>query len=284
MKKTILITGASSGIGKATALYFSKEGWNVIATMRRPEGETDLNHLPNVLVTRIEVTDISSIDQAIKSGIERFGKIDVLLNNAGYGQIGLFEAISMEKVMAQFNVNVFGTMNLIRRLLPHFRANNSGTIINISSTVGVIAMPMVSIYSASKFAIEGFSESLAYELDPLNIRVKLIEPGSISTNFSNASAAEFAYDPSLVDYNVFTHKSNNHNAKLDPDLYSDHDVAKVIFTAATDDSPRLRYIAGPDAEKLIKMKESQDGEQYLKKIRAVFAPDGFRQNPSSDTD
>src|SRR6218665_398777 len=179
MKKTVLITGASSGIGKATSLYFARQGWNVIATMRNPEKETELVNEPNILVSRLEVNDPASINAAIAEGIAKFGKIDALINNAGYGQQGVFEAISTEKIQAQFDVNVFGTMNVTRAMLPHFRANQAGVIVNVSSGAGRVTTPLLSIYSASKFAIEGFSESLAFELDSQNIKVKIVEPGYI---------------------------------------------------------------------------------------------------------
>jgi len=137
MKKTILITGSSSGIGKATARFFQREGWNVIATMRSPEKETELSALPNVLVARLDVQDSASIAAAVSAGIERFGRIDVLLNNAGYGAYGLLEATPMEKIRRQFDVNVIGLLETTKAVLPHLRANKSGTIINISSIGGL---------------------------------------------------------------------------------------------------------------------------------------------------
>ena len=126
MSKTILITGASSGIGRATAKYFQAKGWNVIATMRSPQNETDLSTLDNVLVTRLDVQDSASITAAVQEGIDRFGKIDVLLNNAGYGAYGVLEATPMEKIRRQFDVNVFGLLETTKALLPHFRANRDG--------------------------------------------------------------------------------------------------------------------------------------------------------------
>ncbi len=133
MKKTVLITGCSSGIGKAAAKLFAGNGWNVIATMRKPAMETELARLKDVLVTRLDVQDGESIKQAIEAGIACFGGIDVLINNAGYGQYGLFEAIPREKIQEQFDVNVFGVMDVTRSVLPHFRERKSGLIINISS-------------------------------------------------------------------------------------------------------------------------------------------------------
>ena len=132
MTKTILITGTSSGLGKATACFFAHEGWNVVATMRRPEEERELVQLPNVLVTRLDVQDRMSIDMAIEAAIARFGRIDALVNNAGFGLFGLFEATPPEKIAEQFNINVFGVMDVTRAILPHFRQNKGGLILNIS--------------------------------------------------------------------------------------------------------------------------------------------------------
>ena len=183
MQKTILITGASSGIGHATAIYFANNGWNAVATMRHPENEKELSGFDNIYVTRLDVRDTESIRQAIRSGIAQFKTIDVVLNNAAYGEYGIFEALSMELIRAQFETNVFGVMNVIRSILPFFRNQGSGMIINISSAGGRIGLPQMSAYAASKFAVEGFSESLSYELSSQNIILKIIEPGSVDTPF-----------------------------------------------------------------------------------------------------
>ena len=185
--KTILITGSSSGIGRATAIKFQQEGWNVIATMRSPEKESELNNLENVFVTRLDVQNIDSIESALKAGIEKFGKIDVVLNNAGYGLMGTFESASRESIRRQFDVNVFGLFDVTRAILPHFRSNKSGVIINISSIGGRMTFPMMPLYHSTKFAVEGFSESLHYELEPLGIQVKVVQPGGVATEFAGRS-------------------------------------------------------------------------------------------------
>lgn len=277
MGKTVLITGTSSGIGKATALHFAAQGWNVIATMRSPEKETELINIPNVFVTKLEVTDIPSIRTAVQQGIGKFGQIDTLVNNAGYGQIGLFEAVSSEKIQAQFDTNVFGLMNVTRAILPHFRGNKSGTIINVSSTLGIIPMPMSSIYTASKFAVEGFSEALAYELESQNVKVKIIEPGGIETGFSNRSRADFAFDPELTDYAPFMEEKAKEEYKYDNNFTAGQ-VAEVIYTAATDGTYRLRYLAGPDAEQMIRIRHyGRSDQEYVEAIRNVFAPNAFKK-------
>jgi NAD(P)-dependent dehydrogenase (short-subunit alcohol dehydrogenase family) len=168
MKKTVLITGASSGIGLAAAKVFAGNGWNVVATMRQPAADLELSTLPGVLVTRLDVQDRASIASAVAGGVERFGRIDALINNAGFSLFGVVEAISREKIQEQFDVNVFGVMEVTRALLPHFRRNKSGLIINISSRAGLVGLPMISLYCAAKFALEGFFEALAYELASQN--------------------------------------------------------------------------------------------------------------------
>src|SRR5437588_5718868 len=177
--------------------------------MRRPEAEKELVGLDDILVTRLDVQDHSSIAEAIEAGIARFGRIEVVINNAGFGLFGLFEATPLEKVREQFEVNVFGVMDVTRSILPHFRKNKGGLILNVSSGAGVFALPMISLYCASKFALEGFSESLAYELASQNIIVKIIEPGGVvSTNFGKRSGAEAAQNASLNDYDAFVAGTN----------------------------------------------------------------------------
>lgn len=278
MKKTVLITGASSGIGKATSLYFAQQGWNVIATMRSPEKEKELVSIPGMLVTRLEVTDPESITAAIQQGIEKFGHIDVLVNNAGYGQQGLFEAISLEKITEQFEVNVFGVMNVTREILPHFRSRKSGMIVNISSGAGRLTTPLLSVYCASKFAVEGFTEALSYELESQNIKVKMVEPGYIATPFYERTATEYGYDASLTDYNKFNEEMGDFFKSFKSvNNFTADDVAKVIYTAVTDGTYQLRYIAGPDTEQLVAIRESRPDQEYVNFMRKMFRPNAFKE-------
>ena len=217
MKKTILITGTSSGIGLAAAKVFAGNDWNVIATMRQPAAESELARLPGVLVTRLDVQDRDSIASAVAAGVERFGRIDALINNAGFSLFGVFEGISREKIQEQFDVNVFGVMDVTRALLPHFRRNKSGLIINVSSRAGLVGLPMISLYCAAKYALEGFSEALAYELASQNIIVKIVEPsgGVTGTQFSQRMAQEKTADTAPTDYDDFitrTSASFRHHA------------------------------------------------------------------------
>lgn len=196
MNKTILITGTSSGLGRATAKYFHAKGWSVIATMRTPDQEAELTQLDRTLVTRLDVQDAGSIQSAVEAGVARFGRIDALVNNAGYGAYGPLEATPFEKIRRQFDVNVLGLLATTQALLPHFRANRSGTIVNVSSVGGRMTFPLGTLYHGTKFAVEGLSEALHYELLPFGVRVKIVEPGGIRTDFGGRSL-DFSNDPKL---------------------------------------------------------------------------------------
>jgi NAD(P)-dependent dehydrogenase (short-subunit alcohol dehydrogenase family) len=273
MNKTVLITGASSGIGHATSRLFADRGWNVIATMRSAPKAGDLARIDNVQVARLDVQDLASIDQAVRDGIARFGRIDVLINNAGYGQSGLFEAIPREKIQQQFDVNVFGVMDVTRAVLPHFRKNQSGTIVNVSSGAGLFTMPMISLYCASKFALEGFTEALAYELASQNVGVKLVIPhgGVTDTSFNERFAADAATDASLSDYDDFVARTHEAYAKMvAARSQSAADIAQVIFQAATDGTDRLRYLVGDDARGFVKARRELSEEDYIAFMRTRF--------------
>ncbi|MEM9492069.1 MAG: SDR family oxidoreductase, partial [Myxococcota bacterium] len=198
MSKTILITGASSGIGKATAAYFGERDWNVVATMRKPDDGAELAK-DNVLVTRLDVLDSDSIQAAVARAQERFGGIDALLNNAGYGAYGALEATPMDVIRRQFDVNLFGLIATTQAVLPGMRARKSGVIVNISSVGGRMCYPFGALYHGSKWAVEGLSEALHYELIPLGIRVKLVEPGGVATDFGGRSFV-FTNDESMAEY------------------------------------------------------------------------------------
>jgi NAD(P)-dependent dehydrogenase (short-subunit alcohol dehydrogenase family) len=277
--KTVLITGTSSGFGKTTAKLFAKNGWNVVATMRLPEAEKELTGINNVLVTRLDVQDRASIAAAIEAGIARFGRIDAVINNAGFGLFGLFETTPPEKIREQFDVNVFGVMDVTRAVLPHFRKNKGGMILNVGSGAGVFALPMISLYCASKFALEGFSESLSYELASQNIIVKIIEPGGVvSTDFGKRSGAEAAQNTALADYDAFvTHTSAVFAGLRASRLATEDDVAKVIFEAATDGTDRLRYVATSDIEPLVKARRETSEPEYIAIMRSRFLYDAIEE-------
>jgi len=272
MKKTVLITGASSGFGKATALHFAREGWNVVATMRRPGEEHELGKLEGVLVARLDVQDKATIAAAVDAGIARFGRIDALVNNAGFGLFGLFEATPAEKIVEQFGVNVFGVMEVTRAILPHFRQNKGGLVLNVSSGAGVFTLPMISLYCASKFALEGFSEALSYELASQGIVVKIIEPGGVvSTNFGKRSGAEAAQNNPLPDYDAFVAHTQAVFAGLRAArLATSEDVAQVIYQASTDGTRQLRYVATEDIKPLVRARRETSEEKYMAFMRGRF--------------
>jgi NADP-dependent 3-hydroxy acid dehydrogenase YdfG len=259
--KTILITGASSGIGKATAIHFQKQGWNVIATMRTPEKETELNKLENVQLERLDVLDLESIDQAIKNGITIFGKIDAIVNNAGYGAYGPLESFPRENIIKQFNTNVIGLMDVTKAIIPHFRANKDGVIVNISSIGGQMTFALGSLYHGTKFAVEGISESLHYEMKEIGVKVKIVEPGMIATDFGGRSfdfqAGEIAdYQPIIGA--LMKQWQNPDNTSSAASL-----VADVIYTAVTDDSEQLRYRAGDDANFLLDSRKKMTDDEFF---------------------
>lgn len=247
--KTILITGASSGIGKATAEYFLERGWNVVATIRSPE-KSEFTDSSNLLLLPLDVTNSESIKTAINTTIEKFGGISAVVNNAGYGIIGAFEDTNEANIRKDFDVNFFGMQNVIREVLPHFRKQKSGVIVNISSMIGRIPFPFFSTYTASKFAVEGFSLSLQFELEKFGIRVKLIEPGTIKTNFFKQSLDSVSEDKKTVytdDYlKTLASLKKRGEDGADPEI-----VAKTIFKAVTDKSNRLRYVPDQTAKLLL---------------------------------
>lgn len=271
MSKTIFITGASSGIGQATAQYFAKQGWNVVATMRNPEKQDVLRDGDHMLVLKLDVEQPETFQGVIDTAISRFGSVDVLLNNAGYGQHGLFEATTSEQIQRQFSVNLFGTMEITRAFLPHFREKKSGNVITITSGVGRVTVPLVSIYAASKFALEGFCESLSFELASQHIKVKIIEPGNISTNFEQTTKANFASNEGLTDYSDYLKQMD----KVFKAIYNGGgsdvtDVAATIFKAATDETNVLRYVVGADLQPLIDIRNGGTDEDYMNVIRSTF--------------
>lgn len=273
MKRTVLITGASSGIGKAAARKFAENDWNVIATMRNPGKEKELNFTNNVWVTMLDVEKTDTICTAIANGIRHFSKIDVLINNAGQGIFGAFETTPEESIYKLFEVNFFGVMRAVRAILPHFREQKSGMIVNVSSGTGRSTFPLMSVYSASKYGLEGFSESLSFELAAQNIKVKIIEPGMVDTNFDEATRNNYVADPAITAYNHYIDKVIK--------IFSDGDTgerkvtaeeaAAVIYDAVTDGSDTLRYIIGEDIKTMITARAAMSDDEYMEMMRKRFA-------------
>jgi NAD(P)-dependent dehydrogenase (short-subunit alcohol dehydrogenase family) len=250
--KTVFITGASSGIGLETALTFFEQGWNVVATMRNPDKRRTLLHekgLPDLL--HLDVTDGASIQAAVQAALDRHGRIDALVNNAGYALYGPFEATTRAQVRRQFDTNILGLIEVTRAILPVFRRQKSGVLINVASMGGRFGFPLYSVYNSTKWAVEGFTEALQYELKGLNIRVKIIEPGFIRTDFYERSLDPVDTAAYAEEYAGILKRARNYQgeeflrAAAEP-----ASVARVIYRAATDGSQRVRYIAGRDARQV----------------------------------
>jgi NAD(P)-dependent dehydrogenase (short-subunit alcohol dehydrogenase family) len=269
MTKTILITGTSSGLGRATAKLFHAKGWDVVATMRTPEHETELGQLERTLVTRLDVQDPASIRSAVAAGLAKFGRIDALVNNAGYGAYGPLEATPLEKIRRQFDVNVLGVLATTQALLPHFSAHRSGTIVNVSSIGGRVTFPLGTLYHGTKFAVEGLSEALHYELAPLGIRVKILEPGGIKTDFGGRSF-DFSNDPALTEYQPLVQAVLGGLGPMMASGSSPELIAETIYAATTDGTDQLRYEAGADAVSLLAARRAADDAAFLGGMRARF--------------
>lgn len=246
-KKIVLITGAGSGIGKAAAELFAKKGWQVIATMRTPDAYAKEFIDDNYYLLPLDVSKADSIVTAIAEAKKMFGRIDVVVNNAGYGLYGAFEMFTPEEIQQQYDVNVFGIMNVCREVIPVLREQGSGTIINISSMGGKFTIPYYGVYNSTKFAVEGFTEGLWYELAQFGIRVKMVEPGAINTDFYSRSKKvgtrpDYAEIYSRIIDKLWKQYGSAGIGGSSPEL-----VAKVIYKAAKSRSQRLRYAAGRDA-------------------------------------
>lgn len=269
MNKTVLITGASTGIGRAAAEYFAQQGWNVAATMRSPEKETELNRLPNLRLYRLDVTNNASIEAALQGAIADFGSLDAVVNNAGFGADGVFEAMGDDLIQRQFDTNVFGLMRVTRAVIPYFRQRKAGTLIQVASMGGRLAFPLYSIYHGTKWAVEGFSESLAYELRPFNIKVRLIEPGAIKTDFYTRSRV-FVKPSDTTDYDAFVAQCDKVSMETGDKGESPAKVAAAIFKAASDTGWKLRYPVGAPAPMLLRLRKTLPDSWWFGIVRSSY--------------
>jgi NAD(P)-dependent dehydrogenase (short-subunit alcohol dehydrogenase family) len=271
MSKTVLITGTSTRFGHATATLFADRGWNVVATMRSPSAAGSPSDRKSVLVARLDVTDKGTISSAIKAGIDRFGKLDAVINNAGYGQYGIFEAIPAEKIQKHYDVNVFGVMNVMRAIVPVFREQGGGLILNVSSCGGLFALPAISIYLSTKFAIEGFTESVSYELASQNIVVKMVEPGGGDTAFHARAAADATGAAGLKSYDAFLSTADAAIGRIAIRMQSPKTISEVIYGAVTDGTRRPRYFAGEDVKQFVDARRTMSDEDYEIYMRGQLA-------------
>jgi len=269
MKKTIVITGSSAGIGKTTALLFASKGWNVAATMRNPGSSAELSQLPGIRLYQMDVTRPESVREALYSILSDFGRIDAVVNNAGYGAVGPFEAASEDQIRRQFETNVFGVMTVIREILPHFRQNQAGLIVNISSVGGRITFPLYSLYHGTKWAVEGFSESLAFELRPQGIRIKLIEPGAIKTEFYSRSM-DLIQKEGLTAYQNFVNVVLPAMMAAGERAPGPEVVAQTIYRAVTDGKSKIRYPVGSSAPFLLLLRRLIPEVWFMGIVRRVL--------------
>ena len=265
MTQTILITGSSSGIGKATAQLFADKGWNVAATMRTPSKGQDLAEHERIEVIELDVTDKASIDRAVKETLDKFGRIDVLLNNAGYGTFGPAEYAPDEEIRKLFDTHVFGVVDLSKAVLPTMRAQKSGILFNVSSIGGQMTFPFISYYHSAKWALEGFSESLSYELAPLGIKVKILEPGAIGTGFMNSMFNHLGEGEN--DYSASVQRMMSNFEGMTSNMSTPELVAEVVYEAVTDGTDRIRYLAGADAEHLFSQRREVGDEAFIGGMR-----------------
>lgn len=267
MSNTIFITGASSGLGKAAAILFNAKGWKVIASMRNPAKESDLVKLGNITLLALDVTDPASIQEAAYKAIQG-GGVDVVFNNAGYGLVGPLEGTTDAQLVDQINTNLLGVMRVTQAFLPHFREKKSGLFIVTTSIGGLVAFPFNSVYHATKWALEGWSESMWYELSKLGIGIKTVSPGGIKTDFAGRSlvtAEHEAYkEPLQQVWDAFS------NSERTANYSTAEQIAEVVYEAATDGKSQLRYVAGADANALYAQRLEKGDEAFRKMIGESF--------------
>ena len=268
-KKVALVTGSSSGIGYETALLLARNGFDTFATMRNMNKSKEITEVSNrenlpLRVVQLDVNDDKSVTDAINNILKEKESIEVVVNNAGYGLMGSVEDSSLDEIKSQFETNFFGAIRVMQRVIPIMRKQRSGTIVNVSSIAGRIGFPMGSAYVSSKFALEGLSESISYELKQFGIKIILIEPGVIKTNFAlvtpkKAVNTNSSYSQLMnkLEENLFSTIANGTSPK---------EVASVILRSITEASPEHRYLVGNDAVELINARKNNADEEFEKII------------------
>lgn len=262
MSKTIFITGASSGLGKAAALLFADRGWTVIATMRNPAAAPELEGKAQVLA--LDVTDADQIRQVAETVLAAH-RVDVVLNNAGYGLAGPFEGATDDDLRRQIDTNLMGVLRVTQAFLPHFRQNQAGTFVTITSVGGHVTFPFNSVYHATKWGLEGWNESLAFELAPFGIRAKTVAPGGILTDFAGRSLSltkHPAYD-ALVQKTMAGFGKNANRSTAEQ-------IAEAVWEAATDGRDQVHYVAGKDARLLVRLRRWLGVPRFIALIRKRF--------------
>ena len=271
-KEVTVVTGSSSGIGHETALTLARNGYTTYATMRNISKAAEIQSIASkenlpIIVKQLDVTKDESVRNAIQQITSEAGRIDVVVNNAGYGLTGAFEDLSIEEIKAQYETNFFGVIRVTQAVLPIMRKQRSGKIINISSGAGRLGYPGGSAYVSTKFALEGLSESMSYELEPFGIRVVLVEPGVIRTNFASGMVlAKKAQDPNSP-YSQMMQRMGTTLQQLEQNGSDVDLVASIVLKAATSANPELRYLAGKDVENWVEAKRKMSDSEFISSMK-----------------
>ncbi len=274
-QKVAVITGSSSGIGLESAFILARNGYTTYATMRSPDKDTSIkavvqNESLPIRVVQLDVTDDNSVKNAVDHIVSEAGRIDLLVNNAGYGLVGALEDLAMEEIKSQYETNLFGLIRVIQAVLPTMRKQRSGRVINISSGAGIFGYAGGSAYVSTKFAVEGLSESIAYELEPFGIKVILIEPGFIKTNFANAVVIAKKAQDSASPYSGMMQKLMASTTELAKNASDAELVANIILEAALNPNPRLRYLAGKDVESWAASKKNMNELEFFNMMKSLI--------------
>jgi len=273
-QKVTIVTGCSSGIGHEISLILARNGFTTYATMRNLQKGSDLKSIAEdeklpLHFAQLDVTDENSVKKAIQTIHDEAGRIDILVNNAGYGLTGAFEDLSLDEIKTQYETNVFGLIRTTQSVLPIMRKQRSGLIVNISSGAGRFGFPTGSAYVSTKFAVEGLTESMSYELEPFGIKVILIEPGVIKTNFFNSSVlAKKSQDPNSP-YATLMKGMEDSVDKMMENASTPQYVAEVVLHAITNENPKLRYLAGKDVEQLVEAKKKMSDEEFVNMMKQM---------------
>ncbi len=279
-KRTVLVTGCSSGIGLATCHVLSRNNFMTYGTVRNLSKAKNIQDLMNrenlsLKILRLDVNDNQSIKLAIKKILNHTGRIDVLINNAGYGMFGPIEEITTQEIKKQFETNFFGAIRLIKAIVPIMRKQGNGTIVNISSMVGRFAVPLNSAYVSSKFAVEGLSESISFELEEFGIRVIVIEPGVVKSDFFHNVKVKGMNLESPY-HELMERRVNFLDKAMKNSLTSSYDVAGTILDALNSKDPKFRYVIGNDATNSLRMRNSLSDRKFMEWIRAgIFQGKGL---------
>lgn len=269
MPQVALITGCSSGIGYETALMLARNGFHTFATMRDTKKSNSLAQISEkeklaLKILELDVNDGKSIENAINRVKSEAKRIDILINNAGFGLVGFFEDLTLDEVRNQFETNFFGVLNTTKKVIPVMRLQKSGTIVNISSGAGQVGFPGISAYVSTKFAVEGFSESLMYELSPFGIKVIIIEPGVVKTNFFRNCVISEESTKNRSPYSRSLDKIQKNIDLMQEHATSPTEVAKIILQVLSTDEPKQRYIVGNDVAMILEAKRNLSDIEFKK--------------------